>query len=152
MSIRPLDITDPAVASVVLALQRLAYRVEAEWLGRDDIPPLHEELTALRACGETFFGAFADGMLAGAISYKLAGDTLDLHRLMVHPRHFRRGIARTLVGFVERQEGQAPRTIVSTGSRNAPGRRLYARLGFQEIGEREVAPGFKIVAFEKSRP
>ena len=151
MSIKHLDITDLAMATAVLALQRQAYRVEAEWLGRDDIPPLNEDTHDLQACGETFFGTVADGTLVGVISYKLVADTLDLHRLMVHPEHFRRGIARALVGFVEARESQARRAIVSTGSGNLPARRFYRRLGFQQTGEREPAPGLWIVTLEKAR-
>lgn len=33
------------------------------------------------------------------------------------------------------------RTTVSTGRTNAPARRLYERLGFDELGETEVEPG-----------
>ena len=42
--IEPLDLADPATAADVLRVQRAAYRVEAELIGFDGIPPLHEPL------------------------------------------------------------------------------------------------------------
>jgi ribosomal protein S18 acetylase RimI-like enzyme len=152
MTIRPIDIADPAAALRVLALQRLSYSLEADLLGRDDMPPLQESVEDLRACGETFLGRFAADTLCGAIAYRVIDGTLDLHRVMVHPHFLRRGIASSLIAFVEAQEARARRTLVATGSGNTPARRLYARLGFRETGEREVAPGLWIVAFEKPRP
>jgi GNAT superfamily N-acetyltransferase len=151
MSIRRLDITDPTEATDVLVLQRLAYRLEADLIGRDDIPPLLEEVTDLQRCGESFFGCFTADTLCGAIAYKVTDGTLDLHRVMVHPDFLRRGIASRLVAFVEALEPGCRRVIVSTGSRNLPGRRLYARLGFHETGERAVTPDLWIVSCEKLR-
>lgn len=151
MSIRAIDIADPAWAGRVLALQRLSYRTEAELIGRDDIPPLHETIEELQACGEHFCVSLAGTSLAGAVAYKIAGDTLDLHRVMVHPQYLRRGIASALIGFVAAREHGTRRIIVSTASRNTPARRLYARLGFRETGEHEVAPGLWIIGFEKMR-
>ncbi|GGF34916.1 hypothetical protein GCM10011611_46420 [Aliidongia dinghuensis] len=151
MKIRGLNIVDSAEAAQVLALQRRSYRLEAALIGTDDIPPLRESLTNLQSSGETFFGAFEGERLCGAIAYKVIGDTLDLHRVMVDPQFLRRGIASALIGFVKALEFRTLRTIVSTGSRNEPGRQLYARLGFVEIGEREVAPGLFVTAFERTK-
>ncbi|PYE55385.1 GNAT family N-acetyltransferase [Deinococcus yavapaiensis] len=151
MTVCSLDITRADVAARVLDLQRQSYEVEAALIGRRDLPPLHETLEDLRACGETFFGVFEREQLAGAVSYKRLGDTVDVHRVMVRPAYFRRGVARTLVTFVETCEEDARRFVVSTGSLNAPAKRLYAHLGFREMGEREVAPGLTITEFEKTR-
>jgi ribosomal protein S18 acetylase RimI-like enzyme len=149
--IRALDLAGPEDAALLLALQLAAYEVEAALIGRRDLPPLHDTVDTLRACGETFCGYFESGELAGAVSYGRLGDTVDLHRVMVRPASFRRGIARALVAFVEAREADARRLIVSTGSLNTPARRLYTRLGFSEVGEREVAPGLLITLFEKTR-
>lgn len=73
---------------MLLALQKLSYRKEADLIGSDEIPPLHETLEALQASSETFYGYFLDGQLAGAISYKRGDDLLDIYRMMVHPAFF----------------------------------------------------------------
>jgi GNAT superfamily N-acetyltransferase len=147
--IHSLDLTDIGMAARVLALQLSSYRVEAELIGRDDIPRLHDDVVDIQSCGETFFGSFVGNDLVGVVAYKVLEDTLDLHRVMVDPRFFRRGVARKLIEFVEALESRTRRSVVTTGSRNAPARRLYTQLGYVEIGEREVAPGFGVVAFEK---
>jgi ribosomal protein S18 acetylase RimI-like enzyme len=144
-----LDLSDGAVASALLALQRQAYAIEAQLIGSADIPPLRETLDELRGCGETFLGAFADGRLVGAVSWRLVGDTLDIHRLVVDPVCFRRGIGRTLVGAALAAEPSAAHAIVQTGADNEPARALYHDFGFERVDELEVAPGLRVTRFGK---
>jgi ribosomal protein S18 acetylase RimI-like enzyme len=134
-----LDLSDDAVLHELWTVQRLAYAVEAEIIGFDGIPPLHETLEELRASGETFLGLYDEEGLAGAVSYELDGSTVDICRLVVHPRAHRRGIATKLLDALP----DGPQ-IVSTGTRNEPALRLYRKRGFVEIGTREIAPGVTI--------
>jgi ribosomal protein S18 acetylase RimI-like enzyme len=146
-----LDITDPAVASTVLALQRRSYRVEADLIGTDAIPPLTETEEELRTCAERFLGAFLDDRLAGIVSWKFDGETVDVHRFAVDPPFFRRGIGVALVRAVVSAEPGAQRTIVQTGAGNEPAKALYRSEGFVEIGEREVGGGVRVTLFERKR-
>jgi GNAT superfamily N-acetyltransferase len=114
-----LDIVDLETAQAVLQLQQVAYRVEAELIGSDGIPPLWETLD-LRTCGEEFLGVTVNGGLVGAISWRYGAGTIDIHRLVVDPEHFRRGIATALVRGALEAEPAAERAIVQTGSANAP--------------------------------
>lgn len=150
LAIRRLDITDEETAARVLAIQIPAYRVEAELIGFDGIPPLHDTLEKLRGCGETFYGYFVGAELAGAIAYKRDGDVLDIHRMMVHPKHFRKGIATHLLQHLFAVEESVHKTLVSTGTKNQPAIDLYLRNGFQEVRVWEVAPGVSITFFEKA--
>jgi ribosomal protein S18 acetylase RimI-like enzyme len=147
--IRKLEITDRVVAEQVLEIQHVSYRIEAELIGFDALPPLLETWQDLAESGETFFGAFVGHDLAGAISYKLQDAVLDIHRVMVHPDYFRRGIAQKLVGFVQAREQDVKRVIVSTGTRNHPAVALYLKLGFRVLGDVEIVPGLWITRFEK---
>ena len=154
MHVRELNVAgDATAAAAALALQRLAYRAEADLIGRDDIPPLWEDLDGLRACGETFVAAFGEpDALIGFVSYKVAGDTLDVHRLVVHPSHVRRGIATALVEATvgcARAAG-CHHVTVSTASANQPAVVLYTRLGFARVEELEVVPGFLISRFRRA--
>jgi ribosomal protein S18 acetylase RimI-like enzyme len=144
-----LDLSDASIASQLLELQREAYRVEAALLGSNEIPPLRETLPELQAGGETFLGALVDGVLAGAISWKLDGDTIDLHRLVVHPAHFRKGIGVALVRAALAAEPTARRAIVQTGAANAPAVALYRQEGFEPAGEIEPVPGLRVACFTK---
>ena len=98
MKLSRLDLDDLETASALLELQRRAYRVEADLIGFDGIPPLHETLAELQQCGETFLGAMLDeGKLAGAVSWRFSERTIDIHRLVVDPDAFRRGTGSLLV-------------------------------------------------------
>ncbi|MFD1396863.1 GNAT family N-acetyltransferase [Kroppenstedtia eburnea] len=149
--ITPLDITHRETAQQVLDLQLPSYRVEAELTGFDGIPPLRDTVDTLISCGETFRGLYLDGELAGAISYKLEKNLLDIHRVMVHPRHFRKGVATALLQSLLDSTSEAHRVEVSTGSLNHPAKKLYRRLGFTEVGEEEAAPGFWMTRFQLIR-
>jgi ribosomal protein S18 acetylase RimI-like enzyme len=140
-----LDLSDDTVLHELWTVQRLAYAVEAEIIGFDGIPPLHESLEDLRTCGETFLGLYDEEGLAGAVSYQLDGSTVDICRLVVHPRAHRRGIASKLLDALP----DGPQTV-STGSKNEPALALYRKRGFVEVGEREVAPGVSLT--DLSRP
>jgi ribosomal protein S18 acetylase RimI-like enzyme len=147
--IEALDLSDPATAGEVLELQRAAYRIEAQLIGFDGMPPLHETLEELVACGETFLGCRLDGRLVGAVSYRRAGDLVDVHRLVVAPAAFRCGIGSALVRQLELAERGVSRIVVQTGSRNEPALALYAGLGFSAVGSREVAPGIEVTLLER---
>jgi len=144
-----LDLPAASTASQLLELQREAYRVEADLVGSNEIPPLRETLPELQACGETFLGARAGGVLAGAIAWKLEGDTLDLNRLVVHPAHFRKGIGVALVRAALVADPGARRAIVQTGAANAPAIALYLQEGFEPAGEIEPVPGLRVACFTK---
>ena len=134
-----LDLSDDTVLHELWTVQRLAYAVEAELIGFDGIPPLHETPEELRASDEIFLGLYDEDGLAGAVSYRLDGSTVDICRLVVHPRAHRRGIATKLLDALP----DGPQTV-STGTKNDPALRLYRKRGFVETGEREVAPGVSL--------
>jgi ribosomal protein S18 acetylase RimI-like enzyme len=149
LEVRPLDLADAGVAARVLELQRRAYEVEARLIGSDRIPPLHESLEELQTCGETFLGAYVEGRLAAVVSWRLDGETIDLHRLAVLPDFFRRGIGVALLRAALRSEPEARRAIAQTGAANEPAKQLYRGEGFAELGDREVLPGLWISQFER---
>lgn len=146
-----LDLTHHVVAVEVLALQRMAYAVEAGIIGFDGIPPLHESLDELQQRTYTWFGLVDDEGLGGAIAYERQPDGLiDICRLVVAPRAFRRGYGRALTTAVLDAE-QGPIVTVSTGSLNRPALTLYAALGFRESGRREISPGVSVTLLELRR-
>ena len=147
--VEELDLQDDALAAALVALQQAAYRVEAELIGLADLPPLRDDVAALRRSGETFLGAYDGEVLAGAVSYRIDGDTLDVHRLVVDPARFRRGIGRRLLAAAEARAPRPGRVVVATGAANAPALSLYAAAGYRETGRREVAAGVFLSSLEK---
>ncbi len=149
MSVRlsPLDPAgDAGVAVQLLRLQREAYAVEAALIGDHRIPPLREDLTALRAAPLRWTGALLDDRLAGAVAWTDEGDLVDVHRLVVATSAARRGLGSALVRSVLSAAGERP-TLVATGRDNAPARALYRRLGFVRTRDREVLPGLWVTGY-----
>ncbi|WP_409270554.1 GNAT family N-acetyltransferase [Neobacillus sp. SCS-31] len=149
--IRPIEITSEKEALDVLQIQIPSYQVEAELIDFYEIPPLSDTAETLMKSGETFYGYFENGSLCGVISFKKENGTIDLHRLMVHPDHFRKGIARQLLHRLEQNNLQENRLIVSTGARNTPAVRFYEKNGFRKTGEEIIAGTLAIAHFEKRR-
>ena len=137
---------DPALAARLLEVQRAAYAVEAELIGDDRIPALHEDLPAFLAAGLDWLVALEDGAVVGALGRRQTDDGVDVDRLVVDPARSRRGAGRAPVAAV--LAGATGRVTVSTGRGNTPARRLYAQAGFRETGEREVLPGLWVVDAE----
>jgi ribosomal protein S18 acetylase RimI-like enzyme len=103
----------------------------------------------LTGAGETRLGAIDAGGLVGALSWKALGDgTIDIHRLVVAPRAFRRGIAKGLLDCLDRTFPDR-RMIVSTGSANEPALALYRRRGFGEVRRHEVLPGLSVTELDR---
>ena len=147
--IRAIDLSDRAVAERVLAIQHAAYAVEAELIGFDGIPPLHEDLADLMASTEYWLGRYAGDTLVGAVAYELPdNDTVDISRLIVDPAHARRGHGRALLDHLDQLESR-PISVVSTGSANTPAVSLYKSRGYSEIGHVEIAAGIHITQFRR---
>ncbi|CAB4602912.1 MAG: hypothetical protein F2534_22915 [Actinobacteria bacterium] len=66
--IERLDLSDPAIAAQVLAIQRAAYAQEAELVGYDAIPPLHETLDELRSQPLEWLAAIVDECYGGSLT------------------------------------------------------------------------------------
>jgi ribosomal protein S18 acetylase RimI-like enzyme len=148
-AVRELNIGDRDNAAAVLACQQAGYLVEAGLMGFDGIPPLHETLDELVQCGEQFLGSYDQEGLAGVLSWKkLTDGTVDICRLVVAPRAFRRGHATVLLDALGVAES-AERFTVSTGTANIPALALYRRHGFVSIGTREVGPDVTVTLLER---
>lgn len=133
---------EPAKAERLLLVQQAAYAAEAELMGFEGIPPLHETLDELlEADHQRWLGRFEGPTLVGGLAWEEDGAAgVDLLRLVVAPSAWRRGHATALLDGFDEIVGSRP-VRVSTGSANAPALALYARRGFRVVGEDEVAAG-----------
>lgn len=150
MMITKLDVTNAQIAKEIVNIQIPAYQEEAMIIDFYEIPPLKETLEMLQQSDEIFFGYFINGKLAGVIAYKLKDHILDIHRLFVHPNYFRQGIAKRLLKFVQDNEKNVDKMIVSTGTNNVPAIYFYQNNGFIKSKEVIVEEGLSLSYFEKS--
>jgi len=135
-------------APQLLDLQHKAYAVEAELIGDDRIPPLHEAESDLLSSGLQWIASFdVDQQIAGAAGYAIDHDVVDLDRLMVSPAHHRKGLGTALVIDVM---SLAPITLVATGRDNTPARRLYESLGFLHQSDFEPVPGLWVSRYRRA--
>lgn len=144
-----MDITNPEISKEVLNIQIPSYKVEAEIICFYDIPPLKDTAELLQQCGETFYGYYLNKELGGAISIKADKGVIDIHRLMVHPKHFRKGIAKKLLNFVESKMANYEEIVVSTGTKNAPAVAFYLKNGFLKTEETRITECLSLTSFKK---
>jgi ribosomal protein S18 acetylase RimI-like enzyme len=148
--IKNIDITEPKMANDVLKVQIPSYQVEAKIIDYYDIPPLEDTVETLQACNETFFGYYIHEELCGAIAIKIEKNVIDIHRLIVSPKHFRKGIANSLLAFIENNYQDIKTIIVSTGAKNVPAVNFYLKNGFTKIGEIRVNERLTLASFQKN--
>ena len=146
--IKIIDISNSKNAEDVLNIQIPSYKVEAEIIGSYEIPPLKDTVYTLQHCGETFYGYYENEELCGVISIQIDDDDVHIHRLIVHPNHFRKGIAQLLLNFIE-TKFQIETIKVATGSKNIPAVSFYKKNGFRNIKEVIVNEQLSLTFFEK---
>jgi ribosomal protein S18 acetylase RimI-like enzyme len=147
--IKKIEMSNSKLAKEVLKVQLLSYRVEAALIDSDEIPPLRDTVDRLQQCGESFYGYFTDDKLSGVISIKIINGVMDIHRLFVHPNHFRNGIAQLLLDFVQASEKGVETVIVSTGTKNVPAIHFYQKNGFSKTKEIKVTECLSLTFFVK---
>lgn len=134
---------DPWFARELLQLQHAAYRLEAELVGDDRLPPLQSDADTLPAWRGRYLVAWQGVQLLGAAAWRDLGDHLDVDRLMVDPAAHRRGIGTTLLlAVLEAADGRP--VVVATGRANTPALTLYTRHGFVIERDEHVPPGLWI--------
>ena len=143
--LQPIDLSDDALAGRVIIIQRAAYRCEADLIGFDGIPPLHEDVDDIRRHDLQWLGAWEDRVLVGLIAWSTTDTACEIDRLAVHPEFMRRGHGRALVGSVSHPHLVA----VSTGTLNTPAMTLYESVGFVRVGTREIAPGVTVTQLHR---
>lgn len=142
-----LDLADLECRTQLLRLWRRAYQAEADLTGIDGFPPLQVSLQELAARPGTFYGAFREQRLLGAIEVEQLGSRmLQISALVVDPDHFRRGVARRLLQFV--LEDSPNRVLVSTSPANTPALALYRSMGFRQTETFTSPDGVELCSLE----
>lgn len=147
MIVRSVDpAVDATMAGQLWAVQRAAYAVEAELIGDDRIPTLHEHVDDLRRAPLNWLAALDGTDVLGAVAWLVADQAVDIDRLVVAPHAHRRGVGSRLIReVIEHAQGRP--IAVSTGSANLPARTFYERLGFERVADREALPGLWVTAY-----
>lgn len=137
------------LANEILAIQIPSYNIEATLIGFSGIPQLKDSIDSIMASEEFFIGYRLDHEWVGFLSYSVEKATMEICRLVVHPRHFRKGIGGKLVE-ASLALAYGKKVIVSTGSKNQPALNLYKHFGFEIVNESIAAPGVFLSLLERS--
>nr|WP_244093964.1 GNAT family N-acetyltransferase [Jeotgalibacillus sp. R-1-5s-1] len=84
------------------------------------------------------------------ISFKIDRNHFDIHRLVVSPDHFRKGIASQLLAEIEHHD-KSHTLCVSTAEKNEPAIHFYKRNGFDIAGQTVIDERLTLIHFMKTR-
>jgi len=149
--IQKLITTSHKTATSILSIQIPAYEIEAKYINSTAIPRLYDTVPDIQSCDEIFYGYFYEDTLAGFISFKIEKDEVDIHRLVVSPDYFHKGIATKLLLYVFDMFSPSKTYIVQTGKENTPALSLYKKHGFIEVKEIILPDGVVLTSLKKTR-
>ncbi|WP_410983130.1 GNAT family N-acetyltransferase [Bacillus cereus] len=142
--------TSIKVASAILAIQIPAYKIEAKYINSTAIPRLYDTVEDIQNCNETFYGYIFENKLIGFISFVNEGTIIDIHRLVISPDYFHRGIATKLLLHLFSISPDTKKYIVQTGKANIPALSLYKKHGFIEVTDIILPDGLVLTQLEKA--
>ncbi|MBE7121484.1 GNAT family N-acetyltransferase [Bacillus cereus] len=133
----------------ILNVQIPAYEIEAKYINSTAIPRLYDTVTDIQNCDETFYGYYLENSIIGFISFKVDADVVDVHRLVVSPDYFNKGIATKLLLFIFDMFSSSKTYIVQTGKENMPALSLYKKHGFIEIQDIVLPDGVVLTSLKR---
>lgn len=143
--------TSYEVATSILTVQIPAYKIEADYLNSTAIPRLYDTVNDIQSCAETFYGYFSENKLIGFISFVQEEQLMDIHRLVVSPDFFQKGIATKLLSYIFNMFPSSMTYIVQTGKANTPAIALYKKHGFIEVTNTELPDGLVLTKLKKQK-
>ena len=138
-------------AEEMLALQKLAYRSEAEIYNDFNIPPLVQTLEGIEKDfkDQFFLKAIMNGRIIGSVRAYTREGTCYIGRLIVHPDLQNRGIGTRLMNEIERIFNTFRRFELFTGDRSERNLYLYQKLGYKIFKTAKITDQTNIVFLEK---
>jgi ech hydrogenase subunit C len=137
----------------ILALQKIAYRSEAELYGDDSVPALGQSLEQISADFDRmlFLKAVVNGKIIGSIRGIRTEDTAHVSRVMVHPYFQRKGLATRLIRQIEQELGDVQIYEAFTGHQSLRNLHLYGKLGYRQVRTEPFSPTVQWVYLQKER-
>ena len=138
-------------AEGILALQKLAYRSEAEIYNDFNIPPMVQTLESIEKDFENqvFLKALIDGRIMGSVRAYSKEGICYIGRLIVHPDFQNQGIGTNLMNKIEKIFGTCQRFELFTGDKSERNLYLYQKLGYKLFKTANITDQTTIVYLEK---
>ena len=138
----------------ILALQKVAYKSEAEIYNDPSLPALRQSLAEINHDFERMI--FMKGTVNGKIVATVRGyddgkGTAHISRLSVHPYFQGRGHGQRLVDTIEKAFPQCLRFEVYTGHRSERNLHLYGKVGYKQFKTESFNTNVEWIFMEKQR-
>jgi ribosomal protein S18 acetylase RimI-like enzyme len=137
----------------ILAIQKKAFRSEAELYQNFNIEPLTQTLSELEEeCREkVVLKAVIDGKIVGSIRANTYEEGCWVNKLIVLPEFQRRGIGEKLLREIETFFPEAEKFTLGTGAKSESNIHLYTKVGYHIVGRATFEGGVKAVIMEKKK-
>jgi ribosomal protein S18 acetylase RimI-like enzyme len=137
----------------ILAIQKKAFRSEAELYQNFNIEPLTQTLSELEEeCREkVVLKAVIDGKIVGSIRANTYEEGCWVNKLIVLPEFQRRGIGEKLLREIENYFPEAIKFTLGTGANSESNIRLYTKVGYHIVGRTTFEGGVEAVIMEKKK-
>jgi ech hydrogenase subunit C len=137
----------------ILALQKIAYRSQAEIYGDDSVPALGQTLDQITAEFEKtiFIKAVVNGKIIGSIRGRREEDVAYISRGVVHPYFQGKGLGTRLIRQIEQELGDVRIFEVFTGHQSAQNLHVYGKLGYREVRTEPFTATVNWVYLQKER-
>ena len=136
----------------ILALQKLAYKSEAEIYNDFSIPPLHQSITELNEDfkSQIILKATHLEKIIGSVRAYRKGNTCFIGKLIVHPRHQNKGIGTKLMNAIEKSFDNIKRYELFTGYKSKKNLYLYKKLGYKIFKTKVLNENIQLKFLEKT--
>jgi len=138
-------------ADEILALQKLAYKSEAEIYNDFNIPPLMQTLDEMKndIKNVKVLKAVIDNKIIGSIRAYEKNGTCYIGRVIVHPDFQNRGIGKILMNKIEEAFSSSDRFELFTGNKSERNLYFYKKLGYHPFEKDEPGDIKHLVFLEK---
>ena len=123
-----------------MALQKLAYRSEAEIYNDFSIPPLLQTIEDIKSeyADKTFLKAVDSGRIIGSVRSNVDNNVCYIGKLIVHPDYQNKGIGTALMNSIEDYFNGCKRYELFTGQKSVKNIYLYKKLGYKVFKEENI--------------
>lgn len=149
LSIQTLTHTDPTIAEAIRSLMLASYQVEAAILGVVDFVPLYRTAQHIATSDARFLGIHMNEALIAAAELEYnSPNGCYIGSLVVHPTHFRKGLATSLLRHIIAIHPSQTITV-STGALNTPALQLYAAHHFINHRHWTTPDGISMITLQR---
>jgi len=135
----------------ILALQKLAYRSEAEIYNDFSIPPLLQTLEEIKEefRDQVFLKAIVNGKIIGSVRAYQNEEACYIGKLIIEPESQNQGIGTRLLYEIEGAFKLSKRYKLFTGHKSVKNICLYQKAGYKVYKQEKITDNINFVYLEK---